>query len=108
MLIQGSRQVHLEKLAECLCTDHEEADMFVEKLCVVTGFYLQEPDKLASAGVRSNLSKPVTVLCDRVTNRPRQNVERNLLLNLRHSLYRGKLHKFLNKFKSDAGPGMII
>ena len=44
MLIPGSRQVHWEKLAECLCTD-EEANMFVEKLCVVTGVYWQEPEK---------------------------------------------------------------
>ena len=36
----GSRQVHWEtrKLEECLRTD-EEANMFVEKLCVVTRFY---------------------------------------------------------------------
>ena len=79
--------------------------MFVEKLCVVTGFYWNEPEKLAPAEVRSNLSKPVTVLCDRVTNRPKQNEERNrfkfLHLRLGHLLYRGNLHKFLNKFKSD-------
>ena len=37
VLIQGSRQVHWEKLAECRFSD-EEADMLVEKLCVVTGF----------------------------------------------------------------------
>ena len=72
--------------------------MFVEKLCVVTGFYWQGPEKLAPAEVLSNLSKPVTVLCDRVTNRPKQTVERNRFLHLRHLLYRGKLHQFLNKF----------
>ena len=75
--------------------------MFVEKLCVVTGFYWQEPDKLAPAEVRSNLSNPVTVLCDRVTKRRTQKVERNRFLHLRHLMYRGKLHKFLNNFKSD-------
>ena len=74
--------------------------MFVEKLCVVTGFYWQEPDKLAPAEVRSNLSKPVTVLSDRVTNRPKQKEERNRFLHLRHLLYRGKLHKLLNNFKN--------
>ena len=83
MLIPGSRQVHWEKLAECLCTD-EEANMFVEKLCVVTGFYWQEPDKLAPAEVRSNLSHQVTVLCDRVSKRRTQKVERNRFLHLRH------------------------
>ena len=62
VLIPGGRQVHWEKLAECLRTD-EEPNMFVEELCVITGFYWQEPDKLAPAEVRSNLSNPVTVLC---------------------------------------------
>ena len=73
----------------------------MEKLCEVTGFYSQEPAKLAPTEVRSNLAKPVTVLCDRVINRPKQKVERNRFLHLRHLLYRGKLHKFLNKFKLD-------
>ena len=58
VLFPGSRQVHWEKIAECLCTD-EEANMFVEKLCVVTGLYWQEPDKLAPAEVRSNRSNLV-------------------------------------------------
>ena len=74
--------------------------MFVEKLCVVTGpgFYWRKPDKVAPAEILCNLQ---TVLCDRVTNRPKQNVERNRFLHFRHLLYRGKLYKFLNKFKSD-------
>ena len=71
VLVRGSRQFHREKFAECLCID-EKANMFVEKLCVVAGFYWQESDKLAQAKVRPNLSKPVTVLCDRDTNRSKQ------------------------------------
>ena len=75
--------------------------MLVEKLCMVTGFYWREPDKLAPAEAHSNLSNPVTVIRDRITERPTQKVERNRSLHLGHLLYRGKLHKVLNKFKSD-------
>ena len=71
-VLQGSWQIHWEKLAE---TD-EEANKFVEKLCAVTEFSWQEPDKSAPAEVRSNLSESVTMLCDWDTNRQKPKVER--------------------------------
>ena len=58
--------------------------MFVEKRCVVRGFYWPEQDQLAPAEVHSNLSKPMTVFCDRVTNWSKQKVERNRFLHLMH------------------------